>query len=189
REVVAAVFSDPAYRSSSILGRIAAWIADTLDALLLRLGPGGIPAWTFWGVVGLLAALALALLARAAWAAGTFRRTRAAGTGSPSGPGGEPDPWAAAARLAAAGDFDSAVHALYAAVLRALAGRGLVEPHESKTVGDYLRELAARSAPPRAAFHEFARGYERVAYGGTRCDADRYRRLLGLAGQLAGREG
>ena len=68
-------------------------------------------------------------------------------------------------------------------------GGGYVELHESKTVGDYLRELAARSVPWRGVFQEFARGYELVAYGGVRCDADRYGRLLGLAGRLAGRGG
>lgn len=189
REAVAAVFSDPAYGSESLLSRIRGWILDLIESLLLRLDPGGMPPWAFWALVGLTAALLLALLGRAAWAARALRRARTAGAAALAGPGEDADPWAAAASRAAAGNFDAAVHALYAAVLHALAGGGYVELHESKTVGDYLRELAARSVPWRGVFQEFARGYELVAYGGVRCDADRYGRLLGLAGRLAGRGG
>ncbi|MGH7471569.1 MAG: DUF4129 domain-containing protein, partial [Longimicrobiales bacterium] len=72
-------------------------------------------------------------------------------------------------------------HALYAGILAALAGRGEVELHESKTIGDYLRDLSARSSAFRVRYRDFARSYEVVIYGIGFCDRERYERLLGLA--------
>ncbi len=91
------------------------------------------------------------------------------------------DAWAVAQELAAAGDFTGAAHALYIALIGALANRDLLRVHPSKTIGDYLRELRRRPAAPIQAVHEFARTYELVAYGLRPCDADRYARLHALA--------
>src|SRR5690606_41462738 len=136
REAVAAVSSDPAYGSESLLSRIRGWILDLIESLLLRLDPGGMPPWAFWALVGLTAALLLALLGRAAWAARALRRARTAGAAALAGPGEDADPWAAAARLAPARNFDAAVRAPYAAVLHPLTGRRYAEHHEIQTGAD-----------------------------------------------------
>ncbi len=95
---------------------------------------------------------------------------------------------ATAARLAGAGDYTGAAHALYLALLSSAARRGLVTLHESKTTGDYVRELRSRRAPGDVAgpFTEFTRSYELVIYGVGECDAERYGRLQAIAGQLLG---
>jgi hypothetical protein len=94
------------------------------------------------------------------------------------------DPWVAAQELAAGGDFTSAAHALYLALLDALARRDQVRLHPSKTVGDYLRELRTRSSALLPTFRDFARLYERVIYGFRECDAERYARLHALASAM-----
>lgn len=91
------------------------------------------------------------------------------------------DPWAQAQRLAAAGNYTDAAHALYQGLLLALARRDNLRLHESKTVGDYARELRSRSSQRFAPFRDFARTYEVVVYGLGTCDRDRYDRLQRLA--------
>jgi hypothetical protein len=91
------------------------------------------------------------------------------------------DPWALAQRLAAAGDYTGAAHALYQGLLLSVARRDNIRLHESKTVGDYTRELRSRASRRFAPFREFARTYEVVVYGLGRCDRDRYDRLQRLA--------
>jgi hypothetical protein len=98
--------------------------------------------------------------------------------------GSSGDAWAEAQRLAAAGDFTSAAHALYAGLLRGLAARDQVRVHPSKTVGDYARELRRRSSTVLAPFRDFARNYEVVVYGLGYCDRDRYERLHALASSI-----
>ncbi|HEY2849175.1 MAG TPA: DUF4129 domain-containing protein [Gemmatimonadaceae bacterium] len=89
-----------------------------------------------------------------------------------------PDAWAEAERLAAAGLFTDASHALLAALLSGFARRGEVRLHASKTAGDYARELARRGSPARAAFQQFRRRYDSVIFGTGVCDADQYAALL-----------
>jgi len=91
------------------------------------------------------------------------------------------EPWALAQALAAAGDYTAAAHALYLALLDGLARREQLRLHPSKTVGDYLRELRARSSALLPTVRDFARAYELVAFGFRECDAERYARLHALA--------
>jgi hypothetical protein len=56
-----------------------------------------------------------------------------------------------------------------------------VHLHPSKTIGDYLRELRARSSGLVPVIGEFARSYEPIAYGSRGCDGDDYARLRALA--------
>jgi hypothetical protein len=92
------------------------------------------------------------------------------------------DPWQEAQRLAASGDYTQAAHALYAAILQAAAGRGIVRLHHAKTIGDYLRELRARaSGAIVSGFRDFTRVYEVVVYGTGECDRQRFERLAQLA--------
>jgi len=87
----------------------------------------------------------------------------------------------AAQDLASSGDYTSAAHALYAAMLESAARQQQIRLHPSKTVGDYVRELRSQSSSLFQRFREFGRSYEVVIYGIGWCDADRYRQLYALA--------
>jgi hypothetical protein len=91
------------------------------------------------------------------------------------------DRWAEAQRLAAAGQYTEAAHALYAALLESIARGEELHLHPSKTVGDYARELRRRSSALLPRYRDFARSYEVVVYGLGICDQDRYERLYSLA--------
>ncbi len=99
------------------------------------------------------------------------------------------DAWRDAERLAAAGQFTDASHALLAALLSAFAQRGEVRLHASKTAGDYARELARRGSPARGAFQEFRRRYDAVIFGVGTCTADEYAELLRDAAPILSRAG
>jgi hypothetical protein len=99
------------------------------------------------------------------------------------------DAWREAERLAAAGQFTEASHALLAALLSAFAHRGEVRLHASKTAGDYARELARRGSPARSAFQQFRRRYDAVIFGAGTCDADEYAALLRDAAPILTRAG
>ncbi len=90
--------------------------------------------------------------------------------------------------LATHKDYTRAAHALYLALLAAAARGGSVALHDSKTTGDYLREVGRR---PRGIdlkrFTEFTRSYETVIYGVGWCDEERYHSLNALADVILGR--
>jgi hypothetical protein len=183
RDTVAAVFRDAAYNRTTLLQRFGAWLLDAIQALLLRLRPGEMSSAIYWAFVALLILVAAAILGRAGYLlyldrGGLLRRRR---SGSPAEAMTSSDAWVAARQYAARGDYTSAAHALYAALLQAVAARGEAELHESKTIGDYVRDLAARSSRLLGGFREFARSYETVIYGIGFCDRDRYEQLHGLA--------
>jgi hypothetical protein len=126
------------------------------------------------------------LIARAVYVAAThdtasLRRKRAA-----AGGGGSTlrDPWETAQELAERGEYTEAAHALYAALLEAVARDEPVRLHASKTAGDYARELHRLNSSRFGGFREFARAYETVVYGLRACDRARYMRLLALASPL-----
>ncbi|HEX2780808.1 MAG TPA: DUF4129 domain-containing protein [Gemmatimonadaceae bacterium] len=181
-----AVFKQAAYvkRQPSWLarkiGEFLDWLADKLHfaSEARRTSPV-----TYWTVLAIIVAVAIAVLARL-WYVNYQRRKRGiAARPAPSGAsiGFGRDPWTAAQQFAAAGDFTAAAHALYAALLSAIARRGLVRLHPSKTAGDYVRELRPRSAAVFGGFRDFARAYEFVVYGTGECDRERYERLQRLA--------
>jgi 2-keto-3-deoxy-6-phosphogluconate aldolase len=99
------------------------------------------------------------------------------------------DAWREAERLAAAGQFTDASHALLAALLSVFAQRGEVRLHASKTAGDYARELARRGSPARSAFQQFRRRYDAVIFGVGTCTADQYAALLRDAEPILARAG
>ena len=97
------------------------------------------------------------------------------------------DWWSIAQNLASLDDYTGAAHALYLALLESVARRGLVSLHESKTTGDYLRELHHKSnATELPQFTDFTRSYETVIYGIGTCDRERYTRLNTLARGILG---
>lgn len=89
--------------------------------------------------------------------------------------------WREAEALAANGRHTEAAHALYRATLTLLSANGLVRLHDSKTSGDYARELRRRGSPAYAAFRRFGSRYDQIIYGQGRCDARGYRELVDLA--------
>jgi hypothetical protein len=99
------------------------------------------------------------------------------------------DAWHDAERLAAAGRFTDAAHALLAALLAGFARRGEVRLHASKTAGDYARELARRGSPARGAFQQFRRRYDSAIFGTGACDAAEYAALLRDATPMLPRSG
>jgi len=97
------------------------------------------------------------------------------------------DWWNTAQQRASSDDYTGAAHALYLALLGSTARRGLITLHESKTTGDYLREVRRRpEAIDLPRFADFTRSYETVVYGIGTCDQERYSRLSGLAATLLG---
>jgi hypothetical protein len=97
------------------------------------------------------------------------------------------DPWTAAHEFAAKGDYVSALHSLFAALVTALGTAEEVDPHPAKTVGDYERELAARRSAIAAPYRRFAQQYERELYGGSIPDQSSFNSVLALAQPLMAR--
>jgi Domain of unknown function (DUF4129) len=189
-DTVAAIVRQPPYRrnlGTTLLDRIAQWIRELFERLVGALG--GVPHGRVIATVA-AAIAALLILARIVYAARL--RGAAGGAASATGvrAGRSTNLWSEAEQLAASGRFTEAAHALYRAVLGMLAASGLVRLHESKTSGDYSRELRGRGASSYAAFRRFGARYDRVIYGTGVCDAEGYRALLDDAGAiLAGSAG
>lgn len=133
-----------------------------------------------------LAALALLILARIAY--GLLLHFAPSAVGRENFDGTRATDWMRMAQeRAAQQDYTGAAHALYLALLSSVARRGLVSLHESKTTGDYLRELRRRpDGFDIARFTDFTRSYETVIYGIGACDAERYSSLNSLASTLLG---
>lgn len=182
RDTVARVFAEPEFHrvaAQSLLARGLGWLAERVAELMhfARSAP-----LLGWGLLALVAVFVAAVGLRIVTALAEGREgTGRLGPSFSSGAARE-DPWSAAQRLAAAGDYTSAAHALYAGILDAVARRGLVRLHHAKTIGDYLRELRQRtSGATAAAFRDFTRVYEVVVYGVGACDRQRFERLATLA--------
>lgn len=165
-DTVAAIARQPEYSTSirqSLLGRFFRFLFQQLEDLrgFLHGSPGA----------RLIVIVAVALIVFVIVARIVVSRrldqsaARARARGGPSGRG-RADYWIEARSLASAGDHAGACHALYAAVLDALARGGAVRVHPSKTSGDYSRELARRGVPAAPAFRTFARQFERIVFGG-----------------------
>ena len=129
-------------------------------------------------MIAVLIRVAFALYTRFAPASsGRHRRDPGLGT----------DWWQKAHELASRDDYTGAAHALYLALLGSVAHRGLVILHESKTTGDYLRELRQRpDSVDLPMFADFTRSYETVIYGIGTCDRERFTRLDTLASNILG---
>ena len=177
-DTVAAIVRHPAYRrdiGTTLLDRLLQWLGDAYERLVQAIS--GVPHGRLAATIaaGLVAGLIVARIVYAARLRGDVvvgpDRPHARVTGGA-------DPWVDAERLAARGQFTEAAHALYRAGLTVLAARGLVRVHDSKTSGDYARELRRRGSPVYAAFRRFGARYDRIIYGTGVCSADDYRVLL-----------
>lgn len=92
-----------------------------------------------------------------------------------------------AERLAAAGDYTAAAHALFSSLLAAGASRGEFRVHPSKTTGDYVADLRRRHTEWLRPFQSFRRRYDRVIYGDMQCSAEDYQALRSDAQQMLAR--
>jgi hypothetical protein len=183
---VAAIFRQPAYARSlreSTFDRFLRWLVEWIARMFDAVHGSRVASWT---TIARFTALVVAVIARAAYLGYLQRDRRAEERGQrPRGAArGGRDPWVLAQELASAGNYTDAAHALYRALLEALARRERVRLHPSKTVGDYVRDLRQRSSSLFTRFRDFARSYETVVYGVGHCDRERYERLHALAAPI-----
>jgi len=182
---VAAIVRQPAYAMQvrrSLLGRAFMYVLERLGYLVgLFQGSRDIR----------IATVAAVLLIGVAIAGRIFvtrqldviaRRT---GLRASSERGGRRDYWAESRELSASGDYVGASHALYAAVVDALARSGAVKFHPSKTSGDYALELRRGGFRSSGEFRAFARRFDRVVYGLLPVSAEEFAELSSMARQLA----
>ena len=182
-DTVAAVLATPPFRrslQSTLLDHLLAWIGQGLGWLMQHLGalPSGRTV-VIW-LTALVAAAVLARLLLSAHARGTPGSATSTGRRFRA----REDPWRAAERLAAGGDFEGAAHALYRGVLASLAVRDGLQLDPAKTSGDYLRELRARRSAAHQPFRAFARRFDAAVYGYAVVDAQLVSDLRQLAAAL-----
>ena len=187
RDALARVFSGAAYDRSArhtlgemllnFVGRIVDRVFGAIDASPVMQKA---LLWTGFGLIALvIVRFVYVAIQRAQLNAQTT--TLDLRTGSAAG-----NPWAAAQRAAAQGQYTEAAHFLYAALLTALARNERVQLHPSKTAGDYVRELRRRSSPVFAPFRAFVRSFEFIIYGRGECDRAQFEQLRAIAAPLVG---
>lgn len=175
-DTVGALLRDAGYHRSfwsSIAGRLLLEAGRLLGRLIKAISeiPGGRTT-----VLTILAIILLLIVGRLLLAAEwsdelLYRRKRSRLLAS------RIDPWIEAERLAAAGDYMGAAHALYQAVIRRIAVSERIRLHASKTSGDYVRELRRRGSPMAPHFQRFGRRFDRVVFGKGVCTADDFNGL------------
>lgn len=161
---------------TDVLDRLRQWLADVLDAVLGAVAGSTTFAWL---VVGLATVAVLALVLR-------FSR-------GVSVDGGAPPTTSAAARRsatawreqavshAAAGRWDAAIRAGYAALVTQLVEDGVLTDADARTVGE-IDTAVDRDAPERAADVRAAGAvFEDVWYGHRQADEAGYRLVLDAA--------
>ncbi len=187
RDTIAAIANTSEYQrelTSSIASRALRWLGDLLETLFTTVRGAPYGREITIGVVALVVALVAARIVigvRAERALVAARAPRKASVADITA-------LADAERLAQAGDFTAAAHALFTALLRACAARGEIRLHPSKTTGDYARELRRRNTPSRHVFQSFRSRYDRVIYGNRECSAGDYAALSADARQLLDKE-
>lgn len=183
RDSISAVFQQHPYDRSvrtTLLSRLSEWIGSLIRELIFLVRGSPELAWT---LAALTVIIVGAIIARQVYESRSRTGQERTGSGRATGYRGR-DPWLLAQELAASGDFTEAAHALYRALLEALARQERLRLHPSKTVGDYARELRRKSSGAFTRFRDFARSYETVIYGLGECDRQRYERLHALASPL-----
>jgi len=176
-DTVAAIVKQAPYHreiARSMFDRLAQWIGDMISRLFQ--GFGGIPHGRV--ITTIAAAIVVALVAARVLYSARLRTE--ADNAAPRGRGrviSAGDPWREAEELAGSGRFTDAAHALYRATIAMLAMQGLVRLHDSKTSGDYARELRRRASVAHAPFRRFGQRYDRIIYGTGTCDEHEYASL------------
>jgi Domain of unknown function (DUF4129) len=180
---VQSILAGAAYRrtlSTTILERLLLWLGEGLGTLIraMRGVPGG------RAIAIAVAVLLVALVVARLFIAAQARDGEGVSFGSRGGVSRREDPWRAAERLAATGDFEGAAHQLYRGVLASLQQGERLRLDPSHTSGDYTRELRARGSGALNPFRAFARRFDVAVYGHGVCDAALYDDLRRLADPL-----
>ncbi|MFC8505254.1 DUF4129 domain-containing protein [Streptomyces sp. NPDC057411] len=154
------------------LNRFWEWIGDLFEAAS-GVTPGG--------VVGLVAVVVvvLAVIGALWWRLGTPRRAPATSGDSlfADGPRTAAEHRAAAARHAAATQWNPAVQERMRAIVRSLEERALLDPRPGRTADEAAAE-AGRALPAHAeGLRSAARAFDDVTYGGRTADEASYRRI------------
>lgn len=175
---VAAIASGREYARSvteSLWTSFWRWLNDLIGSLLDQFRGSASGRWI---TISLLVLLVLLIFVRAYLAAKAARESAVRDVaGARAGISGQ-HPWLDAQRLAAAGKFTDAAHALLAALLAAIAAQGQLRLHASKTAGDYARELRRRGSPAHPRFESFRRRYDVAIYGRGEVTGAEYAGLL-----------
>ena len=169
--------------SQSVFDRVFIWLGQAIGRVIdfVRHLPSSRTIGLI--VLGIIVALIVARLVISALARDETAQRIGRGRGAQSGE----DPFATAERLAAAGQFEDAAHALYHGVLLALARSERVRLDPSKTSGDYARELRARGSASLPSFRAFSRRFDVAVFGHGGCDAELIDDLRRLAAPFSGR--
>lgn len=179
-DTVAAVVRGRAFQrplQMSLAQRLFRWIADGIDTLVDYLRASGPARWV---AIGFAVLLVLLVVARFMLAARARTDQPLGGDGAHRGRTGE-DPWRAADRLAAAGQYLDAAHALYRGVVESVGRSDRLRLDPSKTSGDYARDLRARGSARSQPFRAFARRFDAAVYGHGECSAETIIELQRLA--------
>jgi hypothetical protein len=181
-DTVAAIARRPVYGASrqSVLGRIVRYLIDKLDRLT-QFFRGSREARLV--VFAAIVLVILLIVARVVIAKRAEERDQK-GFSLRGVRGEHVDYLALAAGEAEAGRFAEACHAVYGAVLESLVRSGAVRFHQSKTSGDYSRELHRRGSPLFAPFRAFARDFDGTMFGKSSVDRADYDRLHASATTL-----
>lgn len=184
RDTIASVARHADYEralTDSLWNRIGRWVVERLADLIAGLHGTSTGRTITIALLALVVALIVARLVIGINAERAARRkpraSRTTGTGAALRSEAE--------RLAAAGDYTGAAHALFAALLAACAARGEIRLHSSKTTGDYARELRGRGSASLPSFQAFRSRYDRVIYGDLQCNAADYAALSREAQSLS----
>ena len=178
---IQAVLRDPAFRRSlrrSLADRLLLWLSHGFErvlALLKHLPSGRSLALGFAVLVAAFVVLRVILAARARDAGGERVADRSGGAQGD-------DPWISADRLASAGRYEDAAHALYRGVILSIGRTERLRLDPARTSGDYARELRRRSAASLGPFRAFTRRFDIVVYGHGRPDAAAIAQLRELSG-------
>jgi hypothetical protein len=184
-DTVEAVVRGAAFRRSlrqSLGDRLLMWIGEWLASLMQHVRGTGFARLAAIAVAAVLVLLVVARLILSARARGEHGPVSQRGRTTVS-----EDPWLASERLAAAGHYEEAAHALYHGVLASLAHVERLRLDPSKTSGDYARELRARRSGAYTPFRDFSRRFDAAVFGRDVCDAVLLDDLRRLASPLAPR--
>ncbi|HTI62839.1 MAG TPA: DUF4129 domain-containing protein [Gemmatimonadaceae bacterium] len=165
-DTVAAIARQPEFAvpiRRSLLGRFLRWLLTRIADLIAMLGGSRGARIT---VIAAVAAIVIAIVGRLIITRQVELRRRTGASLRAIGSERQ-DYWALANELAAEGNALGACHAVYLAVVAALARDGALIFHASKTPGDYAREVRQRRPDVAEDFRSFVREFETAAFGPT----------------------
>ena len=159
-----------------LLERVVTWTLDRLDGL----GGAGRPVSLL--LLGILAAVIIALVAWGLYRAGGLGRTARSSTGAVLGDRTTTaaEHRALAEAAAADGRWDDAVRHRFRAIARTLEDEAVLTPQPGRTADEVARDAGARLPGLAGPLLAGARTFDDVAYGGRQVDAAADERMRDL---------